>query len=127
VHIINDRFQLNLHCTYHKSKDCNVTNFRHPTLILGEIWTKNCFGFMSKLPFITDRVQPHLHCLWRMHSECHVLFFSHPTAMRVDIRTKIFSGSSLKWPSLLTGLNLICTASRGCAMNAICYFSVTAL
>jgi hypothetical protein len=34
-----------------------------PTVILGEIKTKNCFGLIGEVPFITYRHQSNLQCL----------------------------------------------------------------
>jgi hypothetical protein len=54
----------------------------------GEIETKNCFVFMSKVPFITHRFWPNLQCLQRMGRDLQMWCFAYPAWMRGELETK---------------------------------------
>jgi hypothetical protein len=157
VPFIIDRFHPNLYCMYRFRSEWHAAYFSHPTSMRGRyagktvsasrvrcpslltdfkltcpassVWAGSAIWHIpvspihcekihggetlsvSKVPFITDWFQPNFL----------------PTPVRGDVGTKNVSASWVKYPSLLTGFNLTCTACSACAGGAMCHISVTPL
>jgi hypothetical protein len=86
----------------------------------GEIRMNNYFSLKSKVPFITDQLQPKFSACTGS-AMCHISLT--PLQFEARYGQENVSASRVEYPSLLTDLNLNCTACNTCTECHVAYFS----
>jgi hypothetical protein len=94
--------------------------------VRGKIEMRNCFRFLSKVPFLTARFRRHMQGL-RSMEVCHVWCLSHTAVVRGEVDTKTVSASRLKCPLERPDFDQTWNGCGTCRRNATCGVSVNSL
>jgi hypothetical protein len=115
----------NFHRFSSVGNECQGWCLSEPASMWGEIWTKNCFGLKSKVPFFTDWFWTNLQRVCRMGMECRLRCLRHPAAKRSEKMTNSCADLKSKVPLVNARYRQTCTECGARGRSAICDVRVT--